>query len=123
MPKDSEQEAEHTTNFISLDLETKASEREAGKDIHLVVGSHNAISTMEVGKKVIRTFQVALVVKNSPINAGDKRNTGLIPGSRRSLKEDLPGVATHSSILAWRIPWTKDPGRLWSIVSQRVVHN
>ena len=83
MPKDSEQEAEHTTNFISLDLETKASEREAGKDIHLVVGSHNAISTMEVGKKVIRTFQVALVVKNSPINAGDISDVGSIPWSEK----------------------------------------
>ena len=31
--------------------------------------------------------------------------------------EDL-GMATHSSILAWRIPWTEEPGRLQSIVSQ-----
>ena len=30
------------------------------------------------------------------------------------------GMATHSSILAWRIPWTEDPGRLQSIGSQRV---
>ena len=29
-------------------------------------------------------------------------------------------VATHSSILAWRIPWTKEPGRLQSMGSQRV---
>ena len=28
------------------------------------------------------------------------------------------GMATHSSILAWRIPWTEEPGRLWSIESQ-----
>ena len=33
------------------------------------------------------------------------------------------GKATHSSILAWRIPWTKEPGRLQSIGSQRVRHN
>ena len=32
-------------------------------------------------------------------------------------------MATHSSILAWRIPWTKEPGGLWSIRSQRVGHN
>ena len=32
-------------------------------------------------------------------------------------------MATHSGILAWRIPWTAEPGRLWSIVSQRVGHN
>jgi len=33
------------------------------------------------------------------------------------------GTATHSSILAWRIPWTEEPGRLQSIGSQRVRHN
>ena len=32
------------------------------------------------------------------------------------------GTATHSSILAWRIPWTEEPGGLWSIASQRVGH-
>ena len=30
------------------------------------------------------------------------------------------GMATHSSILAWRIPWTEEPGGLWSMGSQRV---
>ena len=44
--------------------------------------------------------------KESSCNAGD---LGLIPGSGRS-----PGVATHSSILAWRIQWTEEPGRLHS---------
>ena len=33
------------------------------------------------------------------------------------------GVATHSCILAWRIPWTEEFGRLWSIGLQRVRHN
>ena len=32
-------------------------------------------------------------------------------------------VATHSSIIAWRIPWTEEPGRLWSMGSQRVIHD
>ena len=32
-------------------------------------------------------------------------------------------MAIHSSILAWRIPWTKEPGRLQSMGSQRVRHN
>ena len=32
-------------------------------------------------------------------------------------------VATHSSILAWEIPWTEEPGRLQSMGSQRVGHN
>ena len=33
------------------------------------------------------------------------------------------GKATHSSILAWRIPWTEEPGGLQSMESQRVKHN
>ena len=37
---------------------------------------------------------------------------GSIPGSEDPLEE---GMATHSSILAWRIPWTEEPGRLQSI--------
>ena len=39
--------------------------------------------------------------------------------------EDLleKGKVTHSSFLAWRIPWTEEPGRLQSMVSQRVGHN
>ena len=32
-------------------------------------------------------------------------------------------MATHSSILAWKIPWTEEPGRLWSMVSKRVRHD
>ena len=40
-----------------------------------------------------------------------------------SLGREVPlekGMATHSSILAWRIPWTEEPGRLQSMASQRV---
>ena len=39
--------------------------------------------------------------------------------------EDLleKGIATHSSILAWRIPWTEEPGGLQSVGSQRVGHD
>ena len=33
------------------------------------------------------------------------------------------GMATHNSILAWRIPWTEDPGRLQSMGLQRVGHD
>ena len=60
---------------------------------------------------------VALVVKNPLASAGDIRDTGSIPGLGRSLEE---GMATHSSILAWRISWTEEPGGLQSTGSQRV---
>ena len=62
-------------------------------------------------------FQVGLVVKNPPANAED---------TVQSLDREDPleqGMATHSGILAWRIPWTEEPGRLQSIGSQRVGHN
>ena len=49
------------------------------------------------------TSHVALVVKNLLANAGDFRDMGLIPGSGRSPES----TATHSSVLAWRIPWTE----------------
>ena len=64
--------------------------------------------------------QVALVVKSLPTSAGDVRDVGSIPGPRRSLEK---GMATHSSILAWRILWTEEPGGLRSIGLQRVRHN
>ena len=63
--------------------------------------------------------QVAIVVKNLPASAGDLRDASSIPGSGIPLEE---GVATHSNILAWRIPRTEEPGELQSIASHRVGH-
>ena len=56
-------------------------------------------------------------VKASACNAGDPCS---IPGSGRSPEKEM---ATHSSILAWRISWTEEPGRLQSTGSQRVGHD
>ena len=58
-------------------------------------------------------FPHGSMVKNLPANAGD---TGLIPGRGRSPGE---GKATHSSILAWEIPWTEEPGGLQFIGLQK----
>ena len=59
------------------------------------------------------------MVKNLPANAGDVRDTGSIPGLgwEDTLEE---GMATHSRILAWRIPWTGEPGGLQSLGSQKI---
>ena len=57
------------------------------------------------------------MVKNSPASAGDVRELGSIPGQEDPLEE---GKAIHSSILAWKIPWTEEPGKLKSIGSQTV---
>ena len=52
---------------------------------------------------------MALVVKNLPANVGELRDSGLIPGLEDPLEEDM---ATLPSLLAWRLPWTGEPGRL-----------
>ena len=53
--------------------------------------------------------QVALVVKNLPANAGDAADLGWSLGWEDSLEE---GMAIHSHILAWKIPWTEELGGL-----------
>ena len=60
-------------------------------------------------------FPGGTVVKNLPANARRTRDSGSIPGSGRS-----PGGenGTHSSILAWKIPWTVEPAGLQSMGSQ-----
>ena len=69
-------------------------------------------------RKVICVFffrffpHIGLDGKESACNAGDS-------GSIRGLEE---GMATYSSILAWRIPWTEEPVGLQSMGSQRVRH-
>ena len=59
--------------------------------------------------------QVVLVVKNHPATSGDIRDVGLIPGLGR-----FPGMATHFSIFAWKIPWTEEPSGLQSMGSPTV---
>ena len=57
------------------------------------------------------------VVKNPLADAGDIGDAGSNPGQKDSLKEEM---ATHSSIVSWKIPWREEPGRLQSIGLQRV---
>ena len=59
----------------------------------------------------------ALEVKNPLANARDVRDAGSIPGFKDPLEEEM---ATHSSVLAWSIPWTEEPVGLQSRGSQRV---
>ena len=55
--------------------------------------------------------------KASACHAGD---LGLIPGWEDPLEKEM---ATHSSNIAWKIPWTEEPGGLQSMGSQRVGHD
>ena len=62
-------------------------------------------------------FPSGSVVKNPPVNVGD---ASFMPGQEDALEKEM---ATHSSILAWRIPWTEEPGGLQSMGLQRGGHN
>ena len=74
---------------------------------------HNITESMNLS--LYRTFLLQLgfpggtVVKNLP---ADARSVGSIPGLGRSPEEEM---TTHSSILAWKIPWTVEPGRLYTV--------
>ena len=61
--------------------------------------------------------QVALVAKNPPANAENAIDMGWSLGWEDPLEEEM---ATHSSILAWRIAWTEEPGGLLSMGLQRL---
>ena len=57
------------------------------------------------------------VIKNPPV----MKEMWLHSRGQEDLLEE--GMTPHSSILAWRIPWTEKPGGLWSLGSQRVGHD
>ena len=69
--------------------------------------------------EILSKSQVVLVVKNPPTNAGDSRDMRWIGslGREDPLEKEM---ATHSSIIAWEIPWTEKPGGLQSMGSERV---
>ena len=60
------------------------------------------------------------MVKNPPANTGEQETQIQSLGQEDSLEKEM---ATHSSILAWNIPWTEEPGGLQSMGLQRVRHN
>ena len=64
-----------------------------------------------------KDFPGGPVVKNPAANAGDARDSGL-----EFLDQENPlekKIAIHSSILAWEIPWTEEPGELQSMMSRK----
>ena len=65
----------------------------------------------------LRVSQMAVVLKNMPANAGGIKDQVWSLGREGPLEE---GMATHSSIVDWRIPWTEKPEGLQSMGSQRV---
>ena len=65
-------------------------------------------------------FPSGTVVKNLPAIQEPQEMLVQSPGGEDPLEE---GMATHSSMLAWRTPWAEEPGGLQSIEAQRVGHN
>ena len=68
----------------------------------------------------MRASQGALVVKNLPANAGDIETWVQSLGQKDPLEE---GMATRSTVLAWRVPWTEELGGLQCMGLQRVRHD
>ena len=66
----------------------------------------------------VQGFPGGSVVKNPPASAEEPRVQSL--GWEDPLEEEM---ANHSSIIAWKIPWTEEAGRLQSLGSQRVRHD
>ena len=77
--------------------------------------ANGSLSLLVLGWLLIS--QVAQMVKRLPT----VRETRVQSLGRGYLLEK--GIATHSSIVAWKIPWTEETGRLQSMVSQRVGHD
>ena len=74
-----------------------------------------------------RTTELTEDVRKSSLVAQTEKNLPAMQETwLRSLGQEDPlekGMATHSSILAWRIPWTEEPGRLLPMGSQRIGYN
>ena len=83
--------------------------------IHTHTHTHTYVYR-ETNTHTCKVFPSGAVVKNPPAKAGDAR---LILG----WEDPLEGMAKHSSILSWEIPWAEEPGGLQSMGSQRVGHD
>ena len=85
-----------------------------------------ALQPLELREDRLLSFEPPVVfygasqVKNPPANAGDVEMWVQSLGREDPLEE---GMAAHPSILAWRTPWTEEPGGLQSMGSQRVGHD
>ena len=75
--------------------------------VHGVAQSRTQLNRLSSSSSM--ASQVVPEVKNPPVNAGDIRDVGQSLGQEDSLEK---GIETHSSIPAWKIPWTEEPGGL-----------
>ena len=86
-----------------------------------VIYSSAILVTIKSSSAPALWFPCWLIGTESTCNAGDLQETWVQSlGWEDALEKEM---ATHSCILAWRLPWTKEPGGLRSIWSQRVRHS
>ena len=85
--------------------------------MHGVTKSQTQLKQLSSSSSTYKGFPGGSVVKNLPVM---QETQVLSLGWKEPLEK---GMATHSSILAWRIPWTEEPGGLLSTGQQRVRHN
>ena len=94
---------------------------------HIYIYIHTCICTFTNIHTHKNTMEYYSAIKNSCLMAQMVKSLSAMHGTQvQSLGQEDPlekGMLTHSSILAWRIPWTEEPGRLQSLGSQRVGHN
>ena len=120
---------------IRAEKETKGIQ--IGREVKLSLFADDMILYIENPKDSTR--KLLELINGSGKPAGHRSNAQKDPAflntnnkrSEREVEEIIPSItatkeqemATHSSILAWRIPWTEEPGRLQSTGSQRVGHD
>ena len=80
-------------------------------------GKKTLLSPVNTHRIQNKGFPGGTVLKNPPANAGDLVS---ISGLKRSPEREM---ASHCSILAWKIPWTEEPGGLQSMGAQTVIHD
>ena len=83
----------------------------------IVIMHRQHLDSLQTIFRYVRASLMAQIVKNLPAVRGTRVRS---LGGEDPLKE---GMATHSSILAWRIPWTEEPHELQSMRSQTVEHD
>ena len=97
--------------------------RERKQERKQIIITHNSANHRKLFSNVFGMCVGFLGGSNSEesvCSTGDTEDEGSLPGLERSPEE---GMATHSSSLARRTPWTEQPGWLWSAGSQRVGHD
>ena len=116
----------HTVSFLNFKVK--------GKSLHLSLFETKSRFTSNFASVLLNmTKRWSIIFKNFGENVFTQSEYQMVknlPAMRETCVQSLgwedpleEGMATHSSILAWRIPWTEQPGGLQSMGSQRVGHN